>query len=97
MIEPKLGPLGPLVAIGWDDSDSAIGLLWDKVEGPEFKWQLLTNNRILNFAPSPLGLVEVYKSVGQWYMTQHLHHHRENTQASESILGQLVQPDFKSP
>ena len=97
MIEPKLGPLGPLVAIGWDDSDSAIGLLWDKVEGLEFKWQLLTKNRIPNFTPSSLGLIEVYKSVGQRYMTQHLRRHCENTQASESILGQLVQPDFKSP
>lgn len=97
MIEPKLGPLGPLVAIGWDDSDSAIGLLWDKVEGLEFKWQLLTNNRILNFAPSPLGLLEAYKSVGQRYMTQRLHRDHENTQASESIRGQLVQLDFKLP
>jgi hypothetical protein len=97
MIEPKLGPLGPLVAIGWHDNDSVAGLLWGKVEGPEFKWQLLANNRISNFAPSPLGLVEAYKSVSQPYMTQHLHRHRKNTQASKSVRGQLVQLDFKSP
>ena len=79
MIEPKLGPLGPLVPIGWHNGNSAARILWDKVEGPELKRQFFSNNGVLDLAPSVLRLTKSYKCGGTRHMAHYLHGHSENT------------------
>lgn len=87
VIKPVLGPLRPLVLTCWHNSNTAVGLLRDEIEGLKLKRQFLLNSRVPDLTPLMLCFIKPYKCISIRHMAHHLHRHSENAQAGKGIGG----------